>query len=206
MFQLAFRLALTLLILSIAAVALSHARPYDSEAVRVLLAAPADCAAPCWSGIRPGVTSAEDAVALLKANPWVDEIRPLGDHGLADSNAVVWSWKGTKPFPVDEGFGGVLHLARGVITDVTMPTLITLGDNWLLFGPAARGTFMHAGYPYSQYDIDDISYPERGLTLRLVVERPATFAHFWGARVTYIIAPVSIETPFRLPCWTACQP
>lgn len=206
MFQLTFRLTLLLLIFSTAAVSLSRARPYSSEAVRALLDAPADCAAPCWSGIRPGVTKIEDAVALLKANPWVDEITPLGDHGLADSNAVVWSWKGAKPFPVAQDLGGILHVARGIVTDVTLPTLIPLGESWLVFGPAPRGTMTQASYPYSQYDLDDVIYPERGLTLQLVIERPATVHNFWGARVTYVIEPVSVDTPFRLPCWTACRP
>ncbi len=206
MFQLTFRIALLLIILSMAATGLSRALPYNDDALRALLDAPVDCAAPCWSGIRPGVTPAQDAIALLKANPWVADIHALSeDEASTGRDAIIWSWKDAKPFPVDSGYGGVLGIEHGIVNDITLPTLVTLAETWLMLGLPSRGATIRGGYPYAEYDLDTIGYPARGLTLQLTIKRPITFSNYWGAPVTFVFQSTSLGGPFRLPCWTICR-
>lgn len=59
------------------------------------------CKAPCFEGITPGVTSVDEAVAILKNSPYVD----AGSVEIKDYTAsepkqrlVYWSWK-TAPLP-----------------------------------------------------------------------------------------------------------
>ena len=51
-----------------------RAQPYEDGGLRQTLF-PADCASPCFMGIRPGVTTHAEALDLLQANPWVTERR-----------------------------------------------------------------------------------------------------------------------------------
>ena len=202
MFQVTVRFVLLLGALTLALCGLTRARPYDAAPVRALLDAPNGCESPCWSGIRPGVTTLDEAVTHLRANPWVRSITPqISPRTRPASGAVVWTWNGTQPFSVDSQLGGSLAIQGGVVTRITLPTRVTVGETWLALGPAARGRVTHAGYPYERYDVDYLGYPERGLTVQVIVERPVTVTSFWSAPATYIIQPLSanISTPFRMP-------
>jgi hypothetical protein len=59
------RLSLPLILLFTAALAVIRAQPYDDHELRELLL-PAGCPAPCFMGIRPGVTTVEEAVKILE--------------------------------------------------------------------------------------------------------------------------------------------
>ncbi len=47
-------------------VLLIRAQPYDDGGLRAFLTPPEDCPAPCFMGIRPGVTTTEEALEILK--------------------------------------------------------------------------------------------------------------------------------------------
>src|SRR6266496_2711281 len=88
------RLSLFPFLLFTASLLLVRAQPYDNQAVqRALL--PADCSAPCFMGIHPGVTTFDEAVNLLKRNKWVGEI----NNQIIDYIAghIRWKWKPEKP-------------------------------------------------------------------------------------------------------------
>src|SRR4051794_14630074 len=38
------------------------------------LVPPKGCPMPCWQGIRPGVTTGEEAIAILQAHPWTRRV------------------------------------------------------------------------------------------------------------------------------------
>jgi len=107
-----------------------RAQPYHGDALTQFLLPPADCPVPCFLGVRPGVTTASEAFALLEAHPWIDRIEPSGvtqiyravlaaDFDLArrgspspllriENGIVRWVFWQTRPFT-----RGDLRLALG---------------------------------------------------------------------------------------------
>ncbi len=65
------RAALLLSVVFLLPVLLIRAQPYDDSDLRAFLTPPEDCPAPCFMDIRPGMTTAEEAVSILDAHPWV---------------------------------------------------------------------------------------------------------------------------------------
>ncbi len=78
-----------------------RARPYDNHPILELL--PDTCAAPCFLGIYPGITSADDALHLLKISPWVnaDSVRLLrqmpSSSKFDDLARIQWVWSAARP-------------------------------------------------------------------------------------------------------------
>ena len=60
-------LASVLLGLLFAAAAVIRAQPYDDSELRAFLTPPEGCPAPCFMGIRPGVTTREEALTIFMA-------------------------------------------------------------------------------------------------------------------------------------------
>src|SRR5678816_3271580 len=63
---------LPVLVLTVATL-LIHTQPYDDRELRQVLL-PEGCPAPCFLGIRPGVTTGDDAIKLLQQSGWADHI------------------------------------------------------------------------------------------------------------------------------------
>lgn len=66
--------------------------PYTDHDLRLLVAPPA-CAAPCFMGIQPGLTTPDEAVTLLRQHDWVDAESVRRTSG----GEVVWGWSGQQP-------------------------------------------------------------------------------------------------------------
>lgn len=66
-----------------------RAQPYDDHELRELLF-PEGCPAPCFMGIRPGVT-ADEVVKLLEANKWIAKIdRKSNEYGdKSDGHGII---------------------------------------------------------------------------------------------------------------------
>jgi hypothetical protein len=58
------RLAALLTLIFGTAIGLVRARPYDDPEMRGFLTPPQGCAAPCFLGVQPGVTSVDDAITI----------------------------------------------------------------------------------------------------------------------------------------------
>ncbi len=77
-------------------VLLIHVQPNNASEIRAALIPPEDCATPCFMGLRPGVTTTEEAVAILNAHPWVEA------YSLAKSDGgtyplLTWAWSDVAP-------------------------------------------------------------------------------------------------------------
>ncbi len=109
---------------------LIRAQPYDDHELRALLM-PDDCEMPCFMGIRPGVTTVDEAVKLLQNNSWVGTI----DQNR-EANYLSWTWNGQQPFFIDASQVGGLQsdatytLVEGVNIQLTIP----LGRTSLILG------------------------------------------------------------------------
>src|SRR5437868_2844239 len=92
------RLILTPFLLFSTALLLIFAQPYDDHELRQLLI-PKGCPAPCFIGIRPGVTTMEETLAILKSNQWIGDIQ---QH----AGTIEWTWSEASPRIIDRRYPG----------------------------------------------------------------------------------------------------
>jgi hypothetical protein len=92
---------------------LIRARPYDDSDLRAFLTPPDGCPAPCFMGIRPGVTMYGDVLAILENHAWVTNLR-LERYGDAPRNynygRFIWDWSDATPDFIDRRKPGGVNL------------------------------------------------------------------------------------------------
>ncbi|MEP6988425.1 MAG: hypothetical protein ABI970_22675 [Chloroflexota bacterium] len=125
------RLALLLIVLFTAALLLIHAQPYDDHELRELLL-PEGCPAPCFMGIRPGVTTMDEAMNILKSHKWVYEVHQVG-------GTIDWTWSDASPTFIDRSAPGRLQLStvpkeKCCVGIMTFKSTFVMGDVQLLLG------------------------------------------------------------------------
>lgn len=155
---------------------LPTAAPPASAAAIIALLTPETCAPPCWAGIRIGVTTREEALALLAANPWVGQV-------FSSEQQISWRWSGAQPALIDGERDGLIGLGGGVVQRIRLQTRIRFGDLWTLYG-APDDTLMvrlissrSSAFQIARYDAISAQAIS---TFRCPVD-PASF---WNATVT----------------------
>lgn len=178
--MLTFGAALTVLFILL--LALSHGMGYRNDAFLALITPPARCAMPCWNGIQPGVTTVDEAVALLEGDSAVADLR-------VSSGQISWWWTGEQ-VPLLDSTGRAFHgrmetaTVNGAerVTSIVLDTTVKMGDVRLTLGepdsitlytvqpPAAA---QRAGIVYvAHYD---------GLTVFTTLMCPMSVDDFWRA-------------------------
>jgi hypothetical protein len=84
-------------------------------------------------GIRPGVTTVEEAIAILEAHEWVASVNIVPWSDGRGISAVRWSWSPNKPIFVDDTYEGMLWVSINSIQDISIVTHSQLGEFWQLF-------------------------------------------------------------------------
>ena len=89
---------------------------------------------PCWNGIQPGVTTLDEAVSVLAANPSVSDY-------MVSPGKVSWWWNGEQSALLDDSgraFHGRMEYAlvngQERITSVVLDTNVPMGDLRLTLG------------------------------------------------------------------------
>jgi hypothetical protein len=127
---------LLLLTLGFAAcIGLIYALPYDDSDLLTFLTPPEDCPMPCFMGIRPGVTTLEEAGSILVRHSWVRNIRQFYNSRTGEITMIQWTWSGSQPGLIDASkpayiYGDVTH----TILSLNIETVIPFGDLWLGWG------------------------------------------------------------------------
>jgi hypothetical protein len=148
------QLTTVLTLLFCAAILAIIAQPRDDAAMRAFFA-PDDCPTPCFAGIRPGVTTYGDALAILSAHPWVGQIDRTQD-GLA------WAWNGQQP-DFANSFGsnfvlGHIDFAAGIVRTIRVQTTTRWAEFYFLFGSPDRAGYRIVSTVSSYYRIFDGAY------------------------------------------------
>src|SRR5690349_20269941 len=104
MTHLYLRLTLFPIALITVALLLIHAQPYDDHDLREILL-PEGCPAPCFMGIRPGVTTADEAAAILKSSKWIGKLVDAGGYSL-ELRDLSWDWSDRKPTWIEDATRG----------------------------------------------------------------------------------------------------
>jgi hypothetical protein len=117
-----------------ACIGLIRAQPYDDSELRTFLAPPDGCPRPCFMGIRPGVTRAEEATAILEAHEWINTVsryEATEDVGIVSLTAT---WSGRQPDFIDSSVALWLSVRDNSIQMISIPTRIPLGQIFLQLG------------------------------------------------------------------------
>ncbi|MBI5667629.1 MAG: hypothetical protein HZC41_06440 [Chloroflexi bacterium] len=127
------RLALALVIGFTITVGLIRARPYDGSAIRQFLLPPPGCPAPCWQGIRPGITNTDAVLRLLRDNPWVESIQPQFYLGYGNG-WITWQWNGSQPPLTARSGQDSVGIYYSTVQNISIMTRIRYGDLLLALG------------------------------------------------------------------------
>lgn len=163
---------------SVLAVALGAVRPAP-DLTSVLGAPP--CAAPCWHGIIPGVTSLDAAVVELRADPAVEDL-------TVNVGSASWWWNSDQSAGLSRGseiFDGRLlfqdDAADSLVDGLALFTSFRLGDVRNLLGPPDQYTL----HTFSTPDFRGIFYEADYGDLRVfaALSCPLRPTDFWNTPV-----------------------
>lgn len=196
--MLLLRMAVLLVILLTVTSALIHAQPDDQERLRKLLMPPEGCAMPCWQGIRPGVTTAAEAMLLLRNHPWIEDPTYLQGMGLATAS-VVWAWNDETPPEIDTARQGVLWIQSTLVKRIDIATTLPYGQFWLYDRPSRGALFGEPVQPRRVFHLMD--FLGTGLQLRVGFICPLSPRQFWNAPVMllYTDEPIMNFSPYPAP-------
>lgn len=167
---------------------LTAARPYNTSQIINFLKPLADCAPPCFLGVRPGVTLGTDAQLLLSRHEWVD---PSSIYVAEDTTRqylwINWSWSRHSPdFLTGSGYMTYSTIEDGTVRDILVRTRLRFGDVLLTLGAPEAG------------ELNRLEHIGRYASQWLFVRNPARCGDFWQQRVTfYWVAPVSLQARSR---------
>lgn len=163
----------------------------------------ADCQAPCLLGLKPGVTSGEEAATILAGHPWVrDDITPLAGDGV-----LRWKWNGQQPAIFGHGGGyGEVEIRDGRVALIRILTPVPFAEFWILLGRPDKGTIGRSRVMPETHQTHRAIYPAYGLELKTVVPQHGDPRSFWEAPVEILVTPDADTTyNYTLPCWVACR-
>src|SRR6266496_2920735 len=98
----------------------------------IALLLPVNCPAPCILGIRPGVTTIEEAITRLRKNMWVKQV--VASPDATQPNQVFWLWSEQAPHYLQKGqsFAGmdgeILPKADQKVSWISFYSSLTMGD------------------------------------------------------------------------------
>jgi len=173
------------MLLLTALIAILSAPPaISAEAMTTLFNPTAECPAPCMMGIALETTSAEDAVSILEAHPWVAAVTVQRYNDQI--NAISWEWNGEQPAFIDTRSPGVvmLNFTGKRITSITISTDMQLSDLWRMIGPPPKVTlYRDAGGTMTYLG----GYAHTRLHTYGVGDCPATANTFWRLKIQQLV-------------------
>ncbi|MBN1964242.1 MAG: hypothetical protein JW910_06325 [Anaerolineae bacterium] len=187
--------------------------PFDLAPVQEAFFPPVDeCAPPCWAGIRPGVSTLDEALAVLAAHPWVGEITPRPEAG-----AILWTWRsGQLPLIDASADGELYYLADGTVETIILPTRVHWMAFHVLLGAPPTVQVARSWQQTAQSPNGLIArtlyliYPAQGARLEVSWSCPVALADFRQAAVrliyTTIVAPTSLNERLAPHCYENLAP
>ncbi len=195
--QLFLRLVLILNVVLALPIFIIRAQPRPEQASLDLPVSIEDCLQPCFLGIRPGVTTVDEAMSILQSHEWVQsvQLRAAG-NGYGQ---IRWGWSGLQTALIDDSYEGritfyweeddPINKQPGTVTVDTLllHTRLRMHDAQTWFGAPDSGTITIDYFDdHLQYSA---AYHRRAASLRLstTVACPATWMSYWNARVDLML-------------------
>jgi hypothetical protein len=182
--------------------AVVRARATPDDALETLLLPPPACQPPCWMGIRAGVTSADEAEAILRAHPWVTSINRTALN-------ISWRWNGAQPPEIAADAQGLIYL-RGAAAPIVSTLRIALntqfGDVWALFGAPGSAALMRPSRSTAYLMAD---FEQVGVQVIAAMRCPATPGSYWAGQLSLHLGELTFtelmhNTPYSIfgqPGW-----
>lgn len=173
----AFGLAFTLLVGAI------RWLPRPESDMRFFLTPPANCPMPCWQGIQPGVTRADEAVEILAGHVWGGEVVTNYYDAAAGSGIIGWTFPDDRLIEIERFRNVRLHVRGGVVYTISLPPRIPFSDVWMTYGTPSGAEWLivdrlnAAGFRLEQ----NFAYENAGVYVSNRTRCPATLAELWGA-------------------------
>jgi hypothetical protein len=163
MSRLYLRLLILPLLIFTATLLLIRAQPYDDHDLRQLLL-PEGCPAPCFMGIRPGVTTVVEMIEFLEASDWVENVQN-DTRGNSWGN-ISWKWSSRKPDWITQNAQGQIFAQNNLVMSLTVSTKLSLGAVLLTLGiPDMEKVDPHAEQQ-RELSLYWAEYGQRGLTIK----------------------------------------
>jgi hypothetical protein len=160
---------------------------------------PGACAAPCWQGIRPGVTRSFEAVERLEALAWVTDLFTV--QGIATSESYIrWNWTGAQPEVIDAARSGQMWLHEGRVYAIDIPLAVHFSEVWGAFGTPEAERYQTAPFapPQAFYHI---YYFGGTLEIRGSIACPLNARNRLATRVdAHIAQATTLAVSDREPC------
>ncbi len=161
------------------------------------------CNAPCWQGIQPGITTVDEAVALLQAHPWVSS---AGAGGTPADTRVYWRWNEQAP-----AFAGTitalypesyLYARNGIIRYIRLTTRIPYGNIRLVMGAPETGSFQPSTpSSFNRLYFHTAGYFGGRVAFDTNLICPATPPGFWNDPVVIVYNDGSYPTYSEMPAY-----
>lgn len=171
-----------------------------------------NCAAPCFMGIQPGVTSGSVAYDRLQSHAWVMDVNAvLGTAetlGQSRDALFTWRWSGQEPRLLHTPFleAGEIEVQTGIVRSIKVRTVIPLGTVWLTLGQPGYGFTRPSKIYLGRVANQMAYYPLRGLLAQSQIEYPSSPDVFWNTPVDlFITAGVTQRGGYESPCWLRCE-
>lgn len=162
------------------------------------------CAAPCFMGIRPGVTSLQAAVAMLAAHEWVDKsmdefpslVRDAVLFGAGIPRTLIdWRWTDAPPAWINQAQPGILTVEDQAVLNIRIPTHFSLGEILLALGQPDQEQFSAA--PQFQYNA---WYARENLLISAESGCPNWHYYALPVQIRFLSTTPYLETT-RTPCY-----
>jgi hypothetical protein len=108
-------------------------------------------------GIRPGVTTGDETLELLRASDWVRYIRHINLESdiLTYTGSIRWEWSGKQPAWIDTRHDSWIWINENRVNSINIRTRYRLGEIWLAYGAPDEGwvlTDLDARFPTLHYE------------------------------------------------------
>lgn len=154
----------------------------DDELMRIRAVLTECQPAPCFMGIRPGVTTVEEAIALLRKSPWVRDVTPLSALNTASPPPITWSWNGFQPIWINGFIAPHLEEQNDHISAIQIETFLSFADLWAMFGQPDKGSVRNILQVANTPQVAHFAlYPDQGFLVRSEPLCPLQPESFWSA-------------------------
>jgi hypothetical protein len=148
-------------------------------------------------GIRPGTTSLEDALQLLKAHEWVRQVEmqiyELDTRGLRGYGTIAWEWSAAHPPQIDSAFPGQMNYTETyggtVVESLSIHTLLrpVEVEAWIGSPDAAR---IHPFHDAEVSYLLTYSASPDWNSIKTTLPCPVKLIDYWHSRAEISIRPL----------------
>ena len=123
-----------------------HTFPPAYNPIWTMLGGSEACPAPCFMGIRPGITQADDALAYLEKSGWSG----YAEGANFDNSIEFFTWRAQHPEVTGSWEWASFGIEDNIVMSLRLPTRLRLGDMLALYGEvewwSLNGDEAYAGY------------------------------------------------------------